>query len=68
LTFALLEKQLSFLDASHGLSLETYEQRWQETAINVRRLMKEPPDQAKLYRQTAFVVARGGGALVAHRA
>jgi hypothetical protein len=31
-------------------------------------LMTDPPDQAKLYRQTAFVVSRGAAPLVAQRA
>lgn len=48
---------VSFLDAKHSLAEAEYEARWAETAGQVTTLMGMPPDDAKLYRRTAFVIS-----------
>lgn len=48
--------QVSFLDAPHGMEAADYEQRWHATVGRVTTLMSVPPDDASLYRRTAFVV------------
>jgi hypothetical protein len=48
---------VSFLDAKHGLAEAEYEARWAETTDGVTKLMTMPPDDAKLYRRTAFVIS-----------
>jgi hypothetical protein len=47
---------VSFLDASHGLDHEAYEDRWKKTSERVGALMSIPPDDARLYRRTTFVL------------
>lgn len=53
------EGRVSFLDAPHGLNerREEYEAWWQTTSERVASLMKVPPDDARLYRTTAFVIS-----------
>lgn len=48
---------VSFLDSAHGLDQEAYEDRWRTTSERVSSLMSVPPDDARLYRRTSFVVA-----------
>ena len=48
---------VSFLDAKHGLVEAEYEARWAETVHGVTTLMAMPPDDARLYRRTAFVIS-----------
>ena len=48
--------QVSFLDAPHGMEAADHEQRWHATVGRVTTLMSVPPDDASLYRRTAFVV------------
>jgi hypothetical protein len=47
---------VSFLDAAHGFEERRYEAMWSDTTRDVTSLMKCPPDDAKLYRRTAFVL------------
>lgn len=49
--------EVSFLDAPHGLNEVDYEARWARTMATVASLMVVPPDDARLYRRTAFVIA-----------
>lgn len=48
---------VSFLDAKHGLGEAEYELRWSETTDRVTTLTAMPPDDARLYRRTAFVLS-----------
>lgn len=48
---------VSFLDAKHGLSEAEYQARWAESTERVTTLMAMPPDDARLYRRTAFVIS-----------
>lgn len=48
---------VSFLDAPHDLEESEYQRRWAETTTKVSSLMAVPPDDAALYRRTAFVVS-----------
>lgn len=48
---------VSFLDARHGYDQDTYEQHWTKTTERVGALMSIPPDDARLYRRTTFVLA-----------
>jgi hypothetical protein len=47
---------VSFLDAAHDLDPESYEDRWKATSERVTDLMSAPPDDARLYRRTTFVL------------
>lgn len=47
---------VSLLDASHGLDRDAYEERWKRTSERVADLMSVPPDDARLYRRTTFVL------------
>jgi len=51
--------RVSFLDAAHGIAALDYPATWDETIDKVATLMKEPPDDARLYRDVAFVVSSG---------
>lgn len=48
--------QVSFLDAAHGMDRAEYEKHYAETGARVRALMSVPPDDASMYRRTAFVI------------
>lgn len=48
---------VSFLDASHGFDHQQYEASWDETTSSVASLMSVPPDDPRLYRRAAFVIA-----------
>jgi hypothetical protein len=47
---------VSFLDASHGFAEADYEKYYKNTGDQIARMMTVPPDDASLYRRTAFVI------------
>ena len=49
--------KVSFLDAAHGFDDKQYEALWSETTARVASLMAVPPDDPRLYRRAAFVLA-----------
>lgn len=51
------DKVVSFLDARHELDDAEYDKKWSETSARVSGLMEVPPDDASLYRRTAFVIS-----------
>jgi hypothetical protein len=57
LTPASRDGVVSFLDAPHDLDAAEYERRWAETSARVTSLMSVPPDNAALYRRSAFVIS-----------
>lgn len=57
--------QVSFLDAAHEIRHATYQRQWRETETKIATLMKEPPDDARLYRNVAFSLSRVGLAFCA---
>ena len=59
---------VSFLDAKHDLPEAEYETRWAQTTERVTTLMTTPPDDASLYRKTAFVISpEAAGRLIIDR-
>jgi hypothetical protein len=48
--------EVSFLDAAHGFDQKQYEDHWAKTVTRVATLMSVPPDDASLYRRSAFVL------------
>jgi hypothetical protein len=48
--------QVSFLDAAHDFDADEYARRWARSVEVVSALMALPPDDARLYRRTAFIV------------
>lgn len=51
--------QVSFLDAAHDLELGSYGRAWTTTTATIAGLMQSPPDDARRYRKTAFVLGAG---------
>lgn len=52
-----IEGVVSFLDAAHGLEANEYANKWSATVERVNMLMTVPPDDARLYRRTTFVLS-----------
>lgn len=53
---------VSFLDAPHDFEAGEYEAKWAETTARVTSLMAVPPDDASLYRRTAFAISADASA------
>lgn len=48
--------EVGFLDAAHRLEETEYRTTYEKTTVDVASLMAIPPDNAKLYRDVAFVI------------
>lgn len=55
---------VSFLDAEHAVDRDTYAKLWAETENTVAGMMVAPPDEAKLYRRSAFALTTEAAELV----
>jgi len=56
--------EVSFLDASHGLTHDDYVALWARTESTVADLMVMPADDAKLYRKVAFVFSAAAASAI----